>query len=83
MIARGRVKNGVVVLDEGVHLPEGREVTVVTPTDDIRQPGIQYEVSEERKKALLELIGICKTDNPPDDKEVDRIIEQERMKKYG
>jgi hypothetical protein len=30
MVARGRVKNGVVVLAEGVRLPEGQEVTVVT-----------------------------------------------------
>jgi hypothetical protein len=29
MVARGHVKNGVVVLDEGVRLPEGLEVTVV------------------------------------------------------
>jgi hypothetical protein len=29
MIARGRVQNGVVVLDEGVRLPEGQEVTVL------------------------------------------------------
>jgi hypothetical protein len=29
MIVRGRVQNGVVVLDDGVRLPEGLEVTVV------------------------------------------------------
>jgi hypothetical protein len=29
MIAHGRVKNGVVVLDAGVCLPEGQEVTVL------------------------------------------------------
>jgi hypothetical protein len=29
MIGRGRVQNGVVVLDEGVRLPEGQEVTVL------------------------------------------------------
>ena len=31
MVARGRVQNGVVVLDNGVHLPEGQEVTVLAP----------------------------------------------------
>lgn len=31
MVARGRVENGVVVLDEGVRLPEGQEVTVLVP----------------------------------------------------
>lgn len=29
MVARGRVQNGVVVLDSGVQLPEGQEVTVL------------------------------------------------------
>src|SRR5262245_29934452 len=31
MVVRGRVHNGVVVLEAGVHLPEGHEVTVVAP----------------------------------------------------
>jgi hypothetical protein len=31
MVVRGRVQNGVVVLDEGVRLPEGLEVTIVAP----------------------------------------------------
>jgi hypothetical protein len=29
MVARGHVHNGVVVLDNGVRLPEGQEVTVL------------------------------------------------------
>jgi hypothetical protein len=29
MVARGRVQNGVVVLEQGVRLPEGQEVTVL------------------------------------------------------
>jgi hypothetical protein len=31
MVARGRVQDGVVVLDEGVRLPEGLEVMVLAP----------------------------------------------------
>jgi hypothetical protein len=31
MVARGRVRDGVVVLEEGVRLPEGQEVTVLAP----------------------------------------------------
>ncbi len=30
MVSHGRVQNGVVVLDNGVRLPEGQEVTVLT-----------------------------------------------------
>jgi hypothetical protein len=29
MVARGRVENGVVVLEDGVRFPEGQEVTVL------------------------------------------------------
>jgi len=31
MVARGRVQNGVVVLEDGLKLPEGQEVTVLAP----------------------------------------------------
>jgi hypothetical protein len=31
MVAWGRVQNGVVVLADGVHLPEGQIVTVLAP----------------------------------------------------
>ena len=31
MVAQGRVQNGVVVLTDGVHLPEGQIVTVFAP----------------------------------------------------
>jgi hypothetical protein len=34
MVARGRVQNGVVVLAEGVRLPEGQEVMVL-PAGDV------------------------------------------------
>jgi hypothetical protein len=31
MITRGRVRDGVVVLDEGFHLPNRQEVTILAP----------------------------------------------------
>jgi hypothetical protein len=31
MVARGRVRNGVVVLEDRVRLPEGQEVTILLP----------------------------------------------------
>ena len=43
MVARGRVQNGVVVLDNGVRLPEGQEVMVLAPAavpQDARPHGI-------------------------------------------
>jgi hypothetical protein len=123
MVLRGRVKNGVVVLENSASaLPEGSlvQVTPLTegagspaaimaamdalprvsredvdeleraieagqrprPADPFSEPGINPP-SKERQQALLALIGICKTDNPPDDEEVERIIEEYRMKKHG
>ena len=35
MVARGHVKNGVVVLENGVRLPEGQEVTVLAPDPSV------------------------------------------------
>jgi hypothetical protein len=40
-------------------------------------------ISPERQQALLQLIGLWKTDQPPTDEQVEQILEQERMKKYG
>jgi hypothetical protein len=40
MVARGRVQNGVVVLEEGVHFPEGQEVTVLGPPTTPAAPSL-------------------------------------------
>jgi hypothetical protein len=36
-----------------------------------------------RSQALLDLIGLLKTGTPPNDADVDRILEEERLRKYG
>jgi len=89
MTLQGRVKNGVVVLTNGSPLPDGTLVNVM-PVDEVAGPSAvalgqeaAYPVSKEQKQALLGLIGIWKTDHPPSDEEVERIIEEARMKKYG
>jgi hypothetical protein len=100
MIARGYVQNGVVVLDEGVQLPEGQEVTVVSrERSDANAPSVLdiprvnlgslldkdhfAPAYKERQEALRSLIGIWKTDEPPGDDDVTRMLERERMDKYG
>jgi hypothetical protein len=40
-------------------------------------------ISNERQEALRQLIGIWKTEKPPTEEQVARILEQERMKKHG
>ena len=37
------------------------------------------ELSPQRRQCLLDLIGILKSDKPPNDMEVDRAVEDERM----
>lgn len=41
MVAHGRVQNGVVVLDDDVRLPEGQEVTVLSPDSVLSGPQIE------------------------------------------
>lgn len=36
-----------------------------------------------RKDALVRLTGVWKTDNPPTDEQVDQMLDQQRMAKYG
>lgn len=83
------MRNGVVVLTNGSQLPDGIMVDVTTvqdaPGPSLPAPGQMppYPVSEEQRKALLELSGLWKLDHPPNDEDVERIIEEHRMKKYG
>jgi hypothetical protein len=86
MVVRGRVQNGVVVLADGVCLPEGQLVTVLTPplASSSQPEETAVAVSKERQEALQQLIGIWKTGAAPNNnEEVERILDQERMKKYG
>jgi hypothetical protein len=85
MIAQGRVQNGVVVLADGVRLPEGQLVSVHAPPLANAAPQLEapVAVSQERHDALRRLIGIWKTDQPPTDEQVERMLDQERMRKYG
>ena len=86
MTWQGRVENGVVVFQNGAHgapLPDGTLVEVTPVRSSGKDAPGPYPVSQERREALLGLIGICKTDHPPSDEEVERIVEEARMKKYG
>jgi hypothetical protein len=91
MTLQGKVSNGVVVLEGGTTLPDGTLVDVIPrgnavtsatrATDDVAEAALP--VSKEQREALLSLIGIWRTNNPPTEEEVERIIDEARMKKYG
>ena len=40
-------------------------------------------VARERQEALRQLVGIWKMEQPPNDAQVEQILEEERMRKYG
>jgi hypothetical protein len=89
MTLHGRVKNGVVILTDGPPPPDGTLVRV-TPVDEITGAGAApagtepaASVSREQRDALLGLIGIWKTAHPPSDEEVEQIVDEAKMKKYG
>ena len=41
MVAKGRVHNGVVILNDGIRLPEGQEVTVLAGGTALSEPRFQ------------------------------------------
>ena len=56
MVAHGRVQNGVVVLDNGVCLPEGQEVTVLA--HGTVSPGPQKEASRSHSVLGIATVGL-------------------------
>jgi hypothetical protein len=72
MVARGHVQNGVVVLDDGVRLPEGQVVTVVV------QPA-----AKEGAHSVLDIppVSMGKMLRPlgPDDDLLEEMLEGRRL----
>lgn len=66
MVARGWVKNGVVVLDPGAQLPEGEEVTVLMtnsePAADVQpdadRPSDSHLATTIRSHSLLDILPV-------------------------
>src|SRR5438105_1810907 len=65
MVARGRVQNGVVVLADGVRLPEGQDVTVLAsgmPLEDrsaeLAEPNRERTVGENNRPGSLSSGGL-------------------------
>jgi len=58
MVARGRVQNGVVVLEDDVHLPEGTQVTVLPEPPQLATTvqGGKDRMSEQERKRIREIM---------------------------
>jgi hypothetical protein len=66
------------------HWPPDRRLALATRIlQSLQQDERSAGAPSERQEALRQLIGIWKTGQPPDDRQVKQIVEQERMKKYG
>lgn len=59
MTYRGRVKNGVVVLDSGVRLREGMDVRV-EPVDQSEDVAADSQGSQPLREGLLSFSGVVK-----------------------
>lgn len=62
--------------------PEERLALARRLLESLQRNEVLLAVSPERRNALQQLIGIWKTQEPPNDEQANRIVEQERMKKY-
>ena len=58
MVIRGRIENGVVVLESDVFLPEGTEVTVVVGA--AREAGSDTMSEEEHRRMIAEIERIAR-----------------------
>jgi hypothetical protein len=63
--------------------PDQRRRLATRLLESLQQEEKPLAVSKERQEALRQLIGIWKTDQPPNDEQVERLLQRERMKKYG
>jgi hypothetical protein len=63
--------------------PEQRLALAMRLLQSLQQLEESVAPSKERQEALQQLIGIWKTKQPPSDEEVERILDQGRMRKYG
>jgi hypothetical protein len=65
MTLQGTIRGGLVVLEEGIQIPDGTKVSVFVPT--LNQRGLSPEEEVARQKAALaELLAIA-DENPNDD----------------
>ena len=64
MTDRGRVTNGVIVLESGVRLREGMDVRV-EPVDQTEEAAADSQETQPLREGLLSFSGVVK-DNPSD-----------------
>jgi|HubBroStandDraft_6_1064221.scaffolds.fasta_scaffold1707066_1 hypothetical protein len=66
MVIRGRIQNGVVVLDAGADVPEGTEVSVTVPVAPQPANEVLPEAERQRILAVMDRIAAMPDENPGD-----------------
>jgi hypothetical protein len=66
MVIRGRIHNGVVVLETNTPLQEGMEVTVVVPAASVGSIDTLSEAEQRRILEIMDHIAALPDENPGD-----------------
>jgi hypothetical protein len=66
MVIRGRIQNGVVVLDADATVPEGTEVSVVLPPAPEPANETMPEAERQRVLQIMDRIAALPDENPGD-----------------
>ena len=64
MVVHGRVKNGVIVLDDAVSLPEGALVQVIVSSQPDDAGDKMSDIERERVKEMLDRIAAMPLEGP-------------------
>jgi hypothetical protein len=75
MVVRGRVQDGVVVLSNGVSLPEGQEVTVLSRASVPPAPGTEGSQSRSVLDIVTVSVGSVLRPLTPDDDLLGEMLE--------
>ena len=67
MVIRGRVQNGVVILDQKAPVPDGTEVTVIVNSRETGSPACMTDAELKRYRDALSRLDALPNERPDDD----------------
>jgi len=67
MVIRGRVHNGVVILEQNASVPDGTEVTVIINSRSNGSPATMTDVELQRYRDALGRLDALPNESPDDD----------------
>ena len=67
MVIRGRVENGVVILERNANVPDGTEVTVIINSRSNGSPETMTDMERQRYREALGRLDALPNERPDDD----------------